>query len=320
MAVAGVTWERLSRSVRDTLAWAAAAELDASAVGTRGLLIGMLRSGEDPPNALLRHFGVSEDDLFTALQRQVPDKRLDRFAPERPRLAEVPDLTANAQECVQRAAKLQDAGARADIDVACLLAALLQTQQATARAAIDAVIDDVPIETITEATLSWLRGNDLTYPQTLQQRFPRPPRPAAKGDTATVAPPDASEPWPFLAVLQRHVSIDGEAEVRSIGLVAMIERYEQLLDEHGVKIADAVAVDEPMLHLLDAVEPGFDAAIRDRLDDQADELRKLLSIPDCGLSWVEIGRIRRFTVNFNPAVEEQVRQPRAPAPTDSGTA
>jgi hypothetical protein len=27
----------------------------------------------------------------------------------------------------------------------------------------------------------------------------------------------------------------------------------------------------------------------------------------CALTWEEIRRIRRYTVNFNPAVEEQVR-------------
>jgi hypothetical protein len=95
--------------------------------------------------------------------------------------------------------------------------------------------------------------------------------------------------------------------------LAMVERYEQLLDEHGDGIGDAVPAPEPMLHLLGEVEPGFDAAMRDRLDDETDVLRRLLSIPDCGFSWDEIRRIRPYTVNFNPAVEEQVRQPARPS-------
>jgi|GEM_PF-4382738 len=98
--------------------------------------------------------------------------------------------------------------------------------------------------------------------------------------------------------------------------LAMVDRYEQLFDEHGDKLADEVSTDEPMLHLLDAIQAGLDGATASRLDDDHDDLHKLLSIPDCGLTWDEIRRIRRFTVNFNPAVEEQVRQPApATAPT-----
>jgi hypothetical protein len=93
----------------------------------------------------------------------------------------------------------------------------------------------------------------------------------------------------------------------------MVDRYEQLFDQHGLALAANVAVDEPMLHLLDHVEQGLDADMRNRLDDQPDELRKLLSIPGCGFSWEEIRRIRPYTVNFNPAVEEQLRQPARPS-------
>ncbi len=93
----------------------------------------------------------------------------------------------------------------------------------------------------------------------------------------------------------------------------MVDRYEELFDQHGPAIAEHVTVDEPMLHLLDHVEPGLDADMRNRLDDQPDELRKLLSIPGCGFSWDEIRRIRPYTVNFNPAVEEQVRRPATPS-------
>jgi hypothetical protein len=98
----------------------------------------------------------------------------------------------------------------------------------------------------------------------------------------------------------------------------MVDRYDALIDEHGDKLAERVAVADPLLHLLDAVKAGLDAEWCARLDDDHDDLRRLLSIPDCGLSWDEIRRIRRFTVNFNPAVEEQLRQPAAP--TGSGTA
>jgi len=70
-----------------------------------------------------------------------------------------------------------------------------------------------------------------------------------------------------------------------------------------------VPSDDPVLHLLGAVRAGLDGPTAARLDDDHDDLQRLLSIPGCGLTWDEIRRIRRFTVNFNPAVEEQVRQP-----------
>jgi hypothetical protein len=222
MAVAdGVKWDELSRGVRDTLAWARAAEIDASDVGTRGLLIGMLRSGEDPANALLRHFGLVDEDMFAALQRQVTDKRLDPHTPERPHLRDIPGLTANARRCLGRAAALREEGRLPDVDVGCVLTALLETPSATARAAIADLVPDVPIDTLADVTLQWLRGNDMTYPQTLASHFPR-----AQRETANGAPPalDPDQPWPFLAVLQRTVtSADGDV-VRSVGLGLLVTR------------------------------------------------------------------------------------------------
>lgn len=218
---AGVAWEQLSRGVRDALAWARAAEIDAADVGTRGLLIGMLRSGEDPANALLRHFGLLEADVFAELQRLVPDKRLDPAASERPALERMPGLTANARACIDRAAELQRAARLPSVDVACLLAALLQTRAATARAALEALISSASIEAVAESTVDWLRGNDLTYPQTLQRRFPRPPPRATKA-ARDAPPPDADAPWPFLGVLRRHVSPGGPAGFRPSGLGARV--------------------------------------------------------------------------------------------------
>lgn len=169
---AGVSWNDLSRSAKDALAWARAAEVQAADVGTRGLLIGMLRSGEDPPNALLRHFRVRENEVFDALQRQVR-QRLNPIAPERPHLVDLPPLTDNARRCIERAAELRHEAEVSDIDVACLFTALLHTRGATARKALATVIRRVPIEEIGNATLDWLHSEKLTYPQVLEQRFPR---------------------------------------------------------------------------------------------------------------------------------------------------
>jgi hypothetical protein len=91
--------------------------------------------------------------------------------------------------------------------------------------------------------------------------------------------------------------------------LAMLERYDVMVDQWGAEIPASAPPGEPMLHLLDHVETGLDAVIRARLDDDPADLRALLTIEDCGLTWEQIGHIRRYTVNFNPAVEEQLRTP-----------
>ena len=102
--------------------------------------------------------------------------------------------------------------------------------------------------------------------------------------------------------------------------LAMVERFDAQLDEWKGEIpADQVEVDALPL-LLARVAPTLDAQIRDRLDDDAQELHDLLSVQGCGLTWDEIRRIRRYTVNFNPAVEEQLRSPPRAVSADGGEA
>ena len=178
---AGVSWNELSRGVQDAFAWARAAEVEAVDVGTRGLLIGMLRSGEDPPNALLRHFGVSEDALFEALQEQAAAK-LDPRASAHPALDDLPTLTTNAQGCVERAATFRQETKSASLDVPCLLTALIHTRGATARRAIARVIPDAPIAALAKTTLDWLHNQQRTYPELLEEAFPRRREPASTPD------------------------------------------------------------------------------------------------------------------------------------------
>ena len=179
----------------------------------------MLRSGEDAANALLRHFDVDEDVLFAALQRQNVHARLEPRGAERPALRELPTLTMHAAECMEHAAELQREAGLASLDIGCLLGALLVTPGATAAAALAEVLPDQSIEKIGDATRDWLRGNDLTYPQTLQERFPlrEPRRPATKG-SAPPEPPDRNAAWPFLAVMRRHAPPDSPARFRATGL------------------------------------------------------------------------------------------------------
>lgn len=91
---------------------------------------------------------------------------------------------------------------------------------------------------------------------------------------------------------------------------AMIDRFDYML-AHGEIPADAPGAD-PMLGLLDSVEPELQADLRARLDDDSGRLRELLSVDRCGPTWGEIQRIHRYTVNLNPAVGEKIRDARRP--------
>jgi hypothetical protein len=58
---------------------------------------------------------------------------------------------------------------------------------------------------------------------------------------------------------------------------------------------------------LGQVERSIDRKAGADRDDDPTKLRGLLEVPGCVLSVDEIRRIRRYTVNFNPAIEEQLR-------------
>ena len=80
----------------------------------------------------------------------------------------------------------------------------------------------------------------------------------------------------------------------------------------GSVASSEAEADDPLLHLLDEVEAAINTSEIERKaradrDDDAAKLRGLLGVQDCALSLDGIKRIRRYTVNFNPAVEEQLR-------------
>lgn len=93
--------------------------------------------------------------------------------------------------------------------------------------------------------------------------------------------------------------------------LAMIERFDAQIESWGGDIPVDVRGQDPLLGLLKLVDEnvGLDVDARARLDDDLADLRALLAVDDCNLDWSEIQRIRRYTVNFNPAVEERVWVP-----------
>jgi Cdc6-like AAA superfamily ATPase len=104
--VAGVDWRKLERPVQETLEWAFASELDRS-VGTRGLLIGLIREGggRSEPSQLLEVFGVPPESLFTELQAVQKDPKIDPDVKRPSELKDLPPLTSNATRAIEHARK-----------------------------------------------------------------------------------------------------------------------------------------------------------------------------------------------------------------------
>ena len=94
----------------------------------------------------------------------------------------------------------------------------------------------------------------------------------------------------------------------------MLDRLDELLAgatdsstvDDDVDVLDDPETD-PLINLLAEVSPRLDPEIRSRLDYHAEALNALLAVDDCRLTEREIQRVRRYTFNFNPAVEEYVR-------------
>ena len=63
---------------------------------------------------------------------------------------------------------------------------------------------------------------------------------------------------------------------------------------------------DPLLYLLNQVDPRLSRDKQDELDDDPESLRKLLELKGERLTWEELRRIRQYTVNFNPAVEGEM--------------
>jgi hypothetical protein len=88
----------------------------------------------------------------------------------------------------------------------------------------------------------------------------------------------------------------------------MLERFDELIEETPEdEVPEGLGDGDPLIFLLGEVEPRLDPATRNRLDDQADDLWALLKKDGATFSWTELQSIRKYTVNFNPAVEERLR-------------
>jgi hypothetical protein len=68
----------------------------------------------------------------------------------------------------------------------------------------------------------------------------------------------------------------------------------------------------PLTHLHELASPNLDLSRQRALDRDPDHLTKLLARAENHLGWKALDSLRRYVVNFNPAVEEELRRSQAP--------
>ena len=171
MAHSGVAkWTELPRPVQDVFARAAASEQ--SIVGSRGILIGIMRSGEgeDEPAQLLRHFDVDQPAFFRALQAVRAGVTIDASVTGASKLTALPSLTPNATDIFKRADSLR---ADSKLEPKHIFGGLLQVPESTAYKALATVLDVTILSQVAERYSSYLRASDGSYRTFLQQSFPR---------------------------------------------------------------------------------------------------------------------------------------------------
>jgi KAP family P-loop domain/EVE domain len=167
-----VAWERLSAATQDVFGWAAASE-EPNRVGTRGLLIGLLRTSQPSEAAqLLAYIGVEHDEVFAALQDVRPQARINPTVSSPTHLRTLPDLTPNGKQALDLAGRLQ-ADADGLIELWHLFGALLQVDESRALQALEQVLEGrLNIETVRAGYVDYLQtAPSQSYSAFLESRF-----------------------------------------------------------------------------------------------------------------------------------------------------
>jgi hypothetical protein len=168
---APVRWGRLSRPAQEVFGWAAASESPNPRVGTRGVLIGLVRVRglESEAAQLLRFVDRTPAELFESLQRVRPKPEIDANVSGPIKLTDLPPLTDNARRALDLAFALPD-DAASPVDVKHLFGGLLDVDQSRAYQALNQVLEDgVPIERIAQTYRAYLAKGGLTYRDFLQE-------------------------------------------------------------------------------------------------------------------------------------------------------
>jgi KAP family P-loop domain/EVE domain len=168
-----VSWGRLSPAARDVLAWAAASESPYPHIGTRGLLIGLLRTTH-PSEAgqLLEYVRVQHEEVFDALQQVRTEVRINPTVRTATPLSALPTLTRNGQQVLSGAFQLQ-ADPSSQVELRHLFGAILQVERSRASQALEMVLEGrIPVEKIRETYPDFLQSSTTQpYGDFLQKRF-----------------------------------------------------------------------------------------------------------------------------------------------------
>ena len=159
-----VRWERLAPAAQEVLGWAAASEQPNPRVGTRGLLIGLLRLRdlESEPVQLLQYVNRTQEQLFEELQAVRPQPVIDANVAEPVPLTDLPPLTPNGRRALELAFELQSDPA-APVGASHLFGGVLESRSRAYEALERVLRDQIPIERIVETYPAYLASGADTY-------------------------------------------------------------------------------------------------------------------------------------------------------------
>lgn len=99
---------------------------------------------------------------------------------------------------------------------------------------------------------------------------------------------------------------------------AMLHYLDELLEDeqhcNQVK-ASEVATHNPLAYLYEQVTPRLSEKRQRQLDDDIDNLERLLDGWAKNITWEQLEILRQYTINFNPAIEGELESPREDSST-----
>jgi KAP family P-loop domain/EVE domain len=168
-----VSWDGLSSAAQDVFAWAAASESPTPLVGTRGLLIGLLRTNHSSEaSQLLEYARVPHEEVFDTLQQLRTSVRINPTVQTATPLSKLPTLTPNGQQVLSGAFQLQT-DHTSQVEPRHLFGAILQVEQSMASQALEKVLEGrIPVENIRGTYTDFLQSSATqSYSDFLQKLF-----------------------------------------------------------------------------------------------------------------------------------------------------
>lgn len=94
----------------------------------------------------------------------------------------------------------------------------------------------------------------------------------------------------------------------------MLQYYGEMLEDEAEGIQTKWPTINPLIYLFEQVQTILVPQQQTKLDHDLDLLRQLLYSDQGGLGWSDLKIIRQYTINFNPAVEAELRSELSPKP------